>query len=412
MRPLLVRIAHALGILVAALGLVALALTAPASAVGPPEYYGPHLVYRTSDGHVHVLTATRSWIRWAGYGPDVDQDATASARTSWLAVGTPWGWVTSTQEHIVYRSSNGHVHELWRAIGTGRWQHTDLTAAAGTTARAAGDVTGWDDSMRHVLYRGTDGRLHAFRWDNAAARWRDIDVSAATHVTTTVASDPRYDPMSGMFTYRTSDGRIHLVTWSGSRATDKDLSSAARAGVAAAGRPTVLFGENTVLYRGTDRHLHALVPNGAGGWVQQDLTRLAGGPANVVGDPMGWRWTYSYLNTYVEVRYLDAAGTVNAVTRDLGSNDPDRGGYVPPSPWGWWTDDYYTGYRSLSPVTFGSEMSPTFGNVTVDGKGHLQLWAYDEPTWTSYPVDVTESAGAPPAATGGMAYFTEFGYEG
>ena len=77
------------------------------------------------------------------------------------AAGDPHGytWDVDSTQHVVYRGTDGHIHELWY---NGSWNRADLTSATGA-AGAAGDPHGytWDvDSTQHVVYRGTDGHIH------------------------------------------------------------------------------------------------------------------------------------------------------------------------------------------------------------------------------------------------------------
>jgi hypothetical protein len=77
------------------------------------------------------------------------------------AAGDPAGytWDVDSTEHVVYRGTDSHIHELWF---NGAWNHADLTGSIGAPA-AAGDPAGytWDvDSTEHVVYRGTDSHIH------------------------------------------------------------------------------------------------------------------------------------------------------------------------------------------------------------------------------------------------------------
>ncbi|HXW70369.1 MAG TPA: hypothetical protein VEK34_02835, partial [Methylocella sp.] len=73
------------------------------------------------------------------------------------------GYQTSfnNQQHVNYIGTDGHVHEL---VYTSHWGHTDLTAAAGAPAAAAGSaLDGYQTSFnnqQHVNYIGTDGHVH------------------------------------------------------------------------------------------------------------------------------------------------------------------------------------------------------------------------------------------------------------
>jgi hypothetical protein len=70
-------------------------------------------------------------------------------------------------DHVLYKSSNNHVHELaWTTCAV---THTDLT----TVSRApisAGDPAGYVfslDGTQHVVYRDFNGLLHDLDWRTA-----------------------------------------------------------------------------------------------------------------------------------------------------------------------------------------------------------------------------------------------------
>src|SRR5208337_4163523 len=84
-----------------------------------------------------------------------------------LAAGDPAGytWDFDKSQHVVYRSNDGHIYELW-LVGVGnnkyKWYYTDLTLATGAPI-AAGNPTSytWDaDKSEHVVYKGTDDHIY------------------------------------------------------------------------------------------------------------------------------------------------------------------------------------------------------------------------------------------------------------
>ncbi len=83
------------------------------------------------------------------------------------AAGDPAGYMFDAQgtQHVVYRGSDAHVHELWWE-GTGGWHYNDLTNAAGAPA-AAGDPAGYmfdAQGTQHVVYRGSDAHVDELWW--------------------------------------------------------------------------------------------------------------------------------------------------------------------------------------------------------------------------------------------------------
>jgi hypothetical protein len=54
--------------------------------------------------------------------------------------------VSTAYQHVVFLANDGHVHELYDALGAGHWAHNDLTANTGAPAAVAGSPIGcWID---------------------------------------------------------------------------------------------------------------------------------------------------------------------------------------------------------------------------------------------------------------------------
>ena len=90
-----------------------------------------------------------------------------TAATSAVATaGDPAGYMFNAQgtQHVVYRGTDGHIHELW--WDSNGWHTNDLTAATSAVA-AAGDPAGYmfnAQGTQHVVYRGTDSHVHELWW--------------------------------------------------------------------------------------------------------------------------------------------------------------------------------------------------------------------------------------------------------
>jgi hypothetical protein len=145
----------------------------------------------------------------------------SSATGAPAAAGDPAGFqfVGDSTQHVVYRGTDQHIHELWGDAAHG-WGHVDLTAVAGTPP-AAGDPSGYAfeaQRTQHVLYRGVDRHIYELWWD-AASGWAGGSLTGATG-----ASLAAGDPAGYVFTveatqhviYRGIDGHIHELWWSAS----------------------------------------------------------------------------------------------------------------------------------------------------------------------------------------------------
>ena len=72
---------------------------------------------------------------------------------------------TEGSQHVIYRAGNRHLYELWWTATLG-WNQGDLTAAAGSPP-AAGDPGAYEfraEGTQHVVYRTADGHLHEMWW--------------------------------------------------------------------------------------------------------------------------------------------------------------------------------------------------------------------------------------------------------
>jgi hypothetical protein len=125
-----------------------------------------HVVYRGTDSHIHEL-----WFR-ANEGKWHHNDlSVASGGAAPLAASNPYGytWDVDKSQHVVYRGKDNFIHELWLRASEGKWNHTALNGAAAFAGKADRDPFGysWDvDEGQHVVYRGTDGHIHELLFRN------------------------------------------------------------------------------------------------------------------------------------------------------------------------------------------------------------------------------------------------------
>jgi len=113
------------------------------------------VVYRGTDGRIHALY----WTTGAVSHDDLSEAGVSGAP---LPVGDVEAYFNAQDgsNHVLYRTSNGHVHELsWT---TGAVAHTDLTTVTPAVA-SAGKPSGYvfdPDRTQHVIYRDAAGHLH------------------------------------------------------------------------------------------------------------------------------------------------------------------------------------------------------------------------------------------------------------
>ncbi len=132
-----------------------------------PETYGyfQHVVYRDSDDHVHELyncwwNENPFWDDWADH--DLGAETGAPVATS-----DPSGYYSATDgleaEHIMYTDANGEVVELYYVYAEQEWNWHSLSDLIGApTAVTAPD--GWysptgGDEWEHGIYTDLDGHV-------------------------------------------------------------------------------------------------------------------------------------------------------------------------------------------------------------------------------------------------------------
>ena len=70
-------------------------------------------------------------------------------------IGYAWWADDDGQQHVVYRGTDCHIHELFFQLGS-QWKHNDLTVQAGNPPPASGDPSGYTwggDEGQHIVYR-------------------------------------------------------------------------------------------------------------------------------------------------------------------------------------------------------------------------------------------------------------------
>ncbi|MFL5311174.1 MAG: hypothetical protein ACJ79H_12035 [Myxococcales bacterium] len=321
------------------------------------------------------------------------------------AVGDIFGYVTpfDNRARVLYRGLLGSVHQLSLPPG-GRWAQADLTQLAGAPP-AAGDASGYVtpfDNTARVVYRGLPGFIHEL-YLPPGGRWTHTDLTELAGAPP-AAGDP--------FAYLTPFDKTARVLYRGGllvgpvrelylgpggRWTQADLTQLAGAPLAA-GTPSAYVtpdGTARVVYTAADRSIHELYLQAGGRWTHADLTRLAGAPP-AAGDAYGYatpfdttaRVIYRGLSGAVHELYLAAGGhwTHSDLTQLAGA--PVAAG----DPFG-----YVTPFDSTARVLYrgGLLMGPVHELYLAPG-GH----------WTH--ADLTQLAGAPPAAGNVFAYVTRF----
>jgi hypothetical protein len=131
----------------------------------PVAYYTAHndthqIVYVGDDWHVWELY-------WQGVAPVAGWNIMANLNAPLPASGLAAYYNAGTNtKHVIYRSADGGLHELWWVPGGGTPAHVDLTAAYAAPPAADRPVAFTVEGLltQHVAYRGTDRHIYEVRW--------------------------------------------------------------------------------------------------------------------------------------------------------------------------------------------------------------------------------------------------------
>jgi hypothetical protein len=137
----------------------------PRSAGEPFAYFMPsvnvhQIVYRGVDGAIYEIYSV-------GTAPAAGWSPSASAPDAPSAVGDPVAYYSAgtNTKHVIYRSADGHLNELWWVPGAPpAWVDLTIFAAAPTAVDDPTAYTIDGPNSQHVAYRGHDGNVHEIRW--------------------------------------------------------------------------------------------------------------------------------------------------------------------------------------------------------------------------------------------------------
>jgi len=277
----------------------------PASVLAP-SISVDNVLFRSPDGHLHEL--------WRQPGDHGTSDLTELAGAP-PAASNPASYLNPRVPEVVlpYRGTDGHVHTLYWL--TGAVGHDNLSGSAGAP-QADGQPTAFfneAEGRHYVVYRSRDGHLHSLYWVGAEPVSHE-DWSALRPDAPLATLDPSAYVATAQNTaimaYRGADGGIHSLYAAGGPVGHDALSAVARLPNAKGSPRTYYvpaFDLHQVAYRGHDDHIYEIHWQGvapAEGW---SLTGFAGAPP-AAGDPACY---YDAAVNTNRVIYRSADGHLN-----------------------------------------------------------------------------------------------------
>ncbi len=324
-------------------------------------------------------------------------------------------WGSDNSQHVNFIGTDFHVHELYITPGAG-WVDNDLTKLAGAaTPLAATALHGYwgSDNSQHVNFIDTpDGHLHEL-YIAPGAGWVDHDLTALAGAVAPAVfpATTRLDGYWGSdgsqhVNFVGTDGHVHelYITPGAAGWVDNDLTKLAGAVLPMVVPPTPLGGywgsdgSQHVNFIGDDSHVHELyITPGAAGWVDNDLTALSGGGVlPKMGPPITSLDGYWGNDNSQHVNFIGDDGHL----REL---------YITPGVG--WVDNNLTALSGGGVLPMVVPMTPLDGYGGSDGSQHVNFIGTDghvhelhiAPGWSWARNDLTASAGAvPPRVLPGM----------
>jgi hypothetical protein len=189
-------------------------LSAPPAAGDPAPWVDTtrgrnHVAYRATDGHVRGL--------YWNAGPEGHEDLSGFAGTP-NAAGDPVAYYLPRHDmhQITYRGVDGHLWELY-CVGEAPVAASDLTVTAGAPPAASDPAVYYSaaSDTKHVIYRSANGHLHEIWWHvGAPPAAVDLTLSALARRAGGVPAAYTADGTSSQHViYRSTDNEIREITW-------------------------------------------------------------------------------------------------------------------------------------------------------------------------------------------------------
>ncbi|MGB8508163.1 MAG: serine hydrolase domain-containing protein [Pyrinomonadaceae bacterium] len=166
------------------------------------------VIYPGNDQHIHELSLQNG--KWD------HSDLTAFTNATPIKSAHLMGYVRADgRTSVPYLATDGHIHEL--VLQDGQWYQFDLTTVAnaapslfGSQARPWGYVRA--DRVSAVVYRGTDGHIHELSL--RGEQWQSLDLTLTAKAPSCASNPMGYVRADGVtaVVYQASDGHIHEIT--------------------------------------------------------------------------------------------------------------------------------------------------------------------------------------------------------
>jgi hypothetical protein len=168
------------------------------------------VMYRGTDGHVHSLY-------WSTGGTAHDNLSASAGAPQAQGDAVPYYTSHNDMQQVVYQGVDGRIHELWW-VGQAAVTGWNLSAAAGAPPSASDPAAYYSarTNTKHVVYRSFDGHLHEISWTPGSIPGH-VDLTLVASAAPTAVGHPSayFAPHDGSHhvIYRTFNGHLNELTW-------------------------------------------------------------------------------------------------------------------------------------------------------------------------------------------------------
>jgi hypothetical protein len=253
--------------------------------------YDQHWSFETCDGHIWQIVYTYGTGSF-GY---LDLAQAASAQPA--AAGTRLSsFATSNDQHWVFQTSDGHIHQIVYTYSNGRFSNDDLTKRANALPGVLyGGLSSFATSNdQHWVFQTSDGHIRQIVYTYSNGGFSNDDLTQRANALPGVF----YGGLGSFATsndqhwvFHTSDGHIRQIvyTYSNGGFSNDDLTQRAVAPASTGGLSA--FATSTDqhwVFQTSDGHVRQIVYTYSNGWFSNDdLTQRANAQNALVGTDLG-----------------------------------------------------------------------------------------------------------------------------
>lgn len=241
-----------------------------------------HWVYTTSDGHVRQIVYTYSF---GGFSVD-DLTLRANAPQPASLYAGLGSFATAVDQHWVYVTGDGHVRQIVYTYSNGMFSNDDLTQRANAPVVTTGGLSAFATGVdQHWVFRTSDGDIHQIVYTYSNGVFSNDDLTQRAHAPASFGDVSAFATgVDQHWVFQTRDGHVHQIvyTYRNSAFTNDDLTQRANTlgltSVGTLGSFATPVDQHWV-FQTLDGHIRQILYTySTGGFGNDDLTQRANAP--------------------------------------------------------------------------------------------------------------------------------------